>query len=429
MKYHPYTALLTVAVLAGCNSGSHSEDEQTQAAARFVKLNHEGTPLTDEEQLMTKQNSDWSCVIDSSSNLTWQVAQANGDFAFDSTYYWADRQINNREFAQASCNLDGDCNTDNLVNVANQQQLCGHTDWRLPTRNEWKTILDAQEFDADKRQSPINSFFFPYMDANFDEAYWTATFTQYPDGHDINPVEGDWQGSNATVGSAYVMWMADDFAYERMPPRSTNEPRLSLLVRGNTIADELDDTIAEITVEMKPEINAEGNEDATWQQRFVKRGEHGQPLRDQNAEQWHCTQDNHYSSALPNTDILWQRVSQDSALMSFSQAEAYVAEINQLTLCGRNDWRLPTETELKSLYIDAFAFNMEGFSYRAGYSQSIFNDTLVAENSYYWTQTEDLYDPENKSIAVAFQDEWSESSGRPHTETHRVRLISTSRAQ
>ncbi|MDN3684236.1 DUF1566 domain-containing protein [Vibrio sinaloensis] len=110
-----------------------------------------------------------------------------------------------------------------------------------------------------------------------------------------------------------------------------------------------------------------------------------------NAEQWHCTQDNHYSSALPNTDILWQRVSQDSALMSFSQAEAYVTEINQLTLCGRNDWRLPTETELKSLYIDAFAFNMEGFSYRAGYSQSIFNDTLVAEKQL-------LLDPNRRSL-------------------------------
>lgn len=405
------------------------KDEQGQVSARYTKLNKEGSPLIDAEQVLPKESSDWSCVRDNASNLTWQVPQVNGDFAFDTTYYWADRQNNNRDFSPATCHLDGDCNTNNLVRVANEQRLCSHTDWRLPTRNEWKTILDDQMFDAEKRQSPIDPFFFPYMDANFDEAYWTATFTQYPAGHDIQPVEGDWQGSNATVGSAYVMWMANDFADERMPPRSTNEPRLSILVRGNTIADPLDDTIDELTVSMTPEVNAEGNEDTTWQQRFVKRGELGQPLRDQNAKQWHCTQDNHYSDALPNTDILWQRVSPVTTLMNYSQAEAFVIEVNQRTLCGRNDWRLPSETELKSLYIDTFAFNMEGISYRTGYSQSVFNDTVVAENSYYWTQTKDLYDPETKNIAVAFQQAWSESSGRPHQETHRVRLISTSRAQ
>lgn len=65
-------------------------------------------------------------------------------------------------------------------------------------------------------------------------------------------------------------------------------------------------------------------------------------------------------------------------------------------------------------------------SYRAGYTKSILNDTVVGFDSYYWTATEFYADPKNKNMAVAFQNEWSESSGKLHSERFRVRLISTS---
>jgi len=407
------------------------KDEQGQVSTRFSKVSLEGTPLPAEEQVLTKQASDWACIVDASSELTWQVPQSNGSFAFDATYYWGDRTINHRDFATATCHLTGDCNTDSLIEIANQQQLCGHSDWRLPTRNEWKTLLTADMFDNEKRLSPIDRFFFPYMDANFDEAYWTAIFTQYKDGHDADAIDGDWQGSNSTVGDAYVMWMSDDFAYEKMPPRSTNEPRLSMLVRGDTIPDEIDtkpDEVEIITVDLKQEINVDGNEDDTWQDRFVKLGKYGQPLQDQTALEWQCTQDNHYAAVLPGINILWQRVTPEASLMTYAQAEAYVSQINQATLCGRDDWRLPTEKELKSLLIDTFEFNLEGAFFRAGYTDTILNDTVVGFNSYYWTQTESLHYPGTRA-AVAFQSEGAESSFKADTSLFRVRLISTSHAQ
>ena len=401
----------------------YQKDKDT-IVPRFKKLDAAGDVLAADLQVLTRDESDWSCVTDTSSDLTWQVLQANGDFAFDSTYYWGDRALNHRDYMPASCSLDKNCNTDNLVEIANEQKLCGKTDWRMPTRNEWKTVLTTEMLNDEKRQSPIDRFFFPYLDANYDEAYWTNHFTVYLNGHD--GLDGDWQGSNKTVGDALVMWMGSDFAHVKMPPRSTNEPRFAMLVSGAVIPDESDNSTGEITAQLKSEINKAGDEDKNWKKRFIKNGKAGQALRDQNLEQWACTSDSFFKTVVPNTNILWQRIDKEAPLMTLDQAQAYTKTVNTQTLCGRNDWRLPSESELKSLLIDSFAYDMEGISYRAGYTMSIFNDTVVGADSYYWTSTESAYDG-MINVAVAFQTEWSESnSGSNPESTFRVRLISTS---
>ncbi len=401
----------------------YQKDKDT-IVPRFKKLDAAGDVLAADLQVLTRDESDWSCVTDASSDLTWQVLQANGDFAFDSTYYWGDRTLNHRDYMPASCALDKNCNTDNLVEIANEQKLCGKTDWRMPTRNEWKTVLTTEMLNDEKRQSPIDRFFFPYLDANYDEAYWTNHFTVYLNGHD--GLDGDWQGSNKTVGDALVMWMGSDFAHVKMPPRSTNEPRFAMLVSGAVIPDESDNSTGEITAQLKSEINKAGDEDKNWKKRFIKNGKAGQALRDQNLEQWACTSDSFFKTVVPNTNILWQRIDKEAPLMTLEQAQAYTKTVNTQTLCGRNDWRLPSESELKSLLIDSFAYDMEGISYRAGYTKSIFNDTVVEADSYYWTSTESAYDG-MINVAVAFQTEWSESnSGSNPESTFRVRLISTS---
>lgn len=401
----------------------YQKDKDT-IVPRFKKLDAAGDVLAADLQVLTRDESDWSCVTDASSDLTWQVLQANGDFAFDSTYYWGDRALNHRDYMPASCALDKNCNTDNLVEIANEQKLCGKTDWRMPTRNEWKTVLTTEMLNDEKRQSPIDRFFFPYLDANYDEAYWTNHFTVYLNGHD--GLDGDWQGSNKTVGDALVMWMGSDFAHVKMPPRSTNEPRFAMLVSGAVIPDESDNSTGEITAQLKSEINKAGDEDKNWKKRFIKIGKAGQALRDQNLEQWACTSDSFFKTVVPNTNILWQRIDKKAPLMTLEQAQAYTKTVNTQTLCGRNDWRLPSESELKSLLIDSFAYDMEGISYRAGYTKSIFNDTVVEADSYYWTSTESAYDG-MINVAVAFQTEWSESnSGSNPESTFRVRLISTS---
>ena len=223
--------------------------------------------------------------------------------------------------------------------------------------------------------------------------------------------------------------MGSDFANEKNPPRSTNEPWFSMLVHGPVMLDDAhDDTVAtDDSKELKREIVKSGDENTRWQQRFVKLGNSAQTLKDQTVADWACTDELLYRSVLENTRIFWQRIDKNTPLMSYSQAEQYVQTINDQSLCGRNDWRLPTEKELKTLLVDDFYYDMEDLSYRAGYVNSVFNDTVVEDNSYYWTSTKSETFPETERMAVAFQSEWADSSAENMERLYRVRLISTSK--
>jgi len=404
-------------------------DKSNKPALRFSKVSQDGTPLSPEDQARPANVSDWSCITDNKNELMWQVPQASGTYAFDATYYWGDRTINNRDYSEAICALGG-CNTDNLVAEANKQQLCGRSGWRLATRTEWQTLLDKKLFDEDSKQSPINNFYFPYVDSNYDEAYWTNSFTIYPNGHDTKPAANDWQGSNALVGDAHVMWMGDDFDFANMPPRSTNEPHFTMLVNGTVIPDKKGNEVPEISTVLPPQnVAVDVDENLNWQSRFVKHGTHGQALTLQDSTDWTCTSDLEYRSALPNTQILWQRISKSEPLKNHAQAVEYAEEINKAALCGQTNWRLPTENELKSLLVNTPMYGME--SLRASYVKSVFDDTNVGYDSYYWTSTISSYNPKTKHFAFAFQDSWSASSRiantEINTEMHRVRLISTTK--
>lgn len=406
-------------------------DKSNNPAIRFSKVSLDGSVLSVEDQARPANTSDWSCVTDNSSELMWQAPQANGTYAFDATYYWGDRTINNRNYSESSCTLDGDCNTDNLVTKANEQQLCGKSDWRLATRTEWQTLLDNKLLDEDSRQSPINNFYFPYLDSNYDEAYWTDSFTIYEDGHDNNPADGDWQGSNALVGDAHVMWMGEDFDFANTPPRSTNEPHFTMLVNGTVIPDKKDNDASTRDPVLPPQDVANGvDENIDWQSRFVKHSALGQALIEQDSTTWTCTSDLAYKSILPNTQILWQRISRDAPLQNYAQAVEYAKQVNQSAICGQTNWRLPTENELKSLFVNtpiSYGPGMIFPSLRASYTTSVFNDTVV--DSYYWTSTVDMGNPETHHSAFAFAESFSVSSNEANTETYRVRLISTTRLQ
>jgi len=407
-------------------------DKSNKPALRFSKVSKDGTPLSSEDQARPANASDWSCVTDNNSDLMWQVPQAHGTYAFDSTYYWGDRTINHRDSSKAICTLSGNCNTKNLVAEANKKQLCGRSDWRLATRTEWKTLLDKKLFDKDSKHSPINSFYFPYVDSNYGEAYWTDSFTIYPNGHDSKPVANDWQGSNILVGDAHVMWMDADFDSAKAPPRSTNESHFTMLVNGTVIPDIKNNEVPEISAELTQQNIAEGvDENINWQSRFVKYGPLGQTLTQQDSSNWTCTSDQEYKSVLPNTQILWQRISKNEPLKNHVQAVEYAEEINKAALCGQTNWRLPTENELKSLLVESTKSITPDFVIpmsRASYSNTIFNDTVVEDDSYYWTSTIGRY-TDTEYSAVAFQEEYADSSDESNTREYRVRLISTTRLQ
>lgn len=158
---------------------------------------------------------------------------------------------------------------------------------------------------------------------------------------------------------------------------------------------------------------------------FSKIGVNGEDLP-VDATDWACTRDN-------VTGLLWEQATQDGTYRgrdqsftwyeprtdrngghpgsedatfgcvgyqaddpsSFCNTRNYVAHVNEESLCGLSNWRLPSAQELKSIA-----------SYRTGYLGGIGDDGMfkhLASNAYYWSSTPLKGDPQ-RALIFSFPD-------------------------
>ena len=124
------------------------------------------------------------CVTDDTTGLTWEVKNVAGGMP---------RVINSRilhgsntiaSAYDSGCTIEiGDCNTDSYIAYVNSQQLCGFTDWRLPTLEEAMGIMkigtDATSDSEEKSLLPKEIF--PYLNASVNTSmmflgspFWTS---------------------------------------------------------------------------------------------------------------------------------------------------------------------------------------------------------------------------------------------------------------
>ena len=101
--------------------------------------------------------------------------------------------------------------------------------------------------------------------------------------------------------------------------------------------------------------------------RYAKLDYRGQPLPE-DADSWHCARDvesgliwevKRFDGGVRDNDHTYSwydpnagesgREDGGECLFSSCDSRGYIAEINSLELCGRNDWRLPTFAELDTL--------------------------------------------------------------------------------
>lgn len=142
--------------------------------------------------------TEWSCVKDNETHLIWEV-KTNDKGLRDQNwrYSWFNSTgINDGGDPGSSnggtCFDSTHCDTEKFVQQVNSQGLCGHNDWRMPTRYELGRIVTYSYEDP-----AIDEYYFP---KTIPFEFWSAS----PDGFQSNAawfVDFDYGDSDYNVKS------------------------------------------------------------------------------------------------------------------------------------------------------------------------------------------------------------------------------------
>jgi hypothetical protein len=131
-------------------------------SAELQKMSHDG-------EVIAIDREKWSCVVDNKSSLVWEVKSEKKGIQYAlNTYTWFDGESgrDNGTFSK-NCYWGKNCNTQSFIKDINKAELCGYSDWRLPTRLELISIVEYYgESDL-----LIDTDFFPNTQI---DGYWTS---------------------------------------------------------------------------------------------------------------------------------------------------------------------------------------------------------------------------------------------------------------
>ena len=138
-------------------TNNHGSDGH--AGFSFTKLDINGNDLA-------ASASQWSCVRDNVTGLIWEKKIDDGsEQDKDNTYEWGGLTALGRDHPNRQGTYFDDWNS--LVNHANNINLCGFNDWRVPEREELRSIVNYGTFNPS-----IDVNYFPNTVGNF---YWSSS--------------------------------------------------------------------------------------------------------------------------------------------------------------------------------------------------------------------------------------------------------------
>lgn len=153
----------------------YNDNTNGVAGFDFVKLDENGTELL-------SNASSWACVLDKTTGLIWEV---KSNYSKNRTYTYYDQRFAGDNDLSDNANDGGDDGvwagannsygtTASYVSSINNQKYCGLDSWRLPTREELRSLVyyGQKETNNDGNLVMIDLDYFPNTQNN---DYWSST--------------------------------------------------------------------------------------------------------------------------------------------------------------------------------------------------------------------------------------------------------------
>jgi hypothetical protein len=121
----------------------------------YSKIANNGSELSDDAKLGTAP-TDWACTKDNKTGLIWEVKTDDGGLRDKNwTYSWGKNSDTTTMLLGGSCR-ESDCNTYTFTKAVNNQNLCGKSNWRMPTKDELLGLVKPGE-----TYPSIDTIYFP----------------------------------------------------------------------------------------------------------------------------------------------------------------------------------------------------------------------------------------------------------------------------
>lgn len=174
---------------------THNDDSDGHAGFSFTKLDMNGNTLP-------ASAADWSCVRDNVTGLVWEVKTDDGGLRdTDNTYTWYNPDPDTNGGSAGTANggacVGSDCDTTSYVGAVNAlpQALCGYRDWRMPWKEELRSIVDYGRYNPtiDTAHFPRERSSFVWSGSPYAGNSNYAWYVNFNDGSDHSYNRNSWR--------------------------------------------------------------------------------------------------------------------------------------------------------------------------------------------------------------------------------------------